>query len=337
MIWATANANLALVKYWGKADEATNLPAAASLSVTLEGLRSVAGVAFSTELGEDEISGLPAGPAAKVRRFLDALRARLGTDRRARVALASNFPVAAGLASSASVFAALATAGLAACGRPNDPREVAEIARLGSGSACRSVYGGFVEWRPEAGASVVEPVATEDHWPLSILVAVVSDRPKRVGSSEGMARTAETSRYYGAWVESGSTDLVAVRGAIRQRDLVRLGAVAEANCLRMHAAALAADPPLLYWEPATIAVMRRTWELREHGTAAYFSIDAGPQVKVICEPGDREEVREALAAVPGVLRILESRPGTAPSLLDQPPEWALGADEPQAEKRAVAS
>lgn len=337
MIWATANANLALVKYWGKADETEKHPAGGSLSVTLEGLKSVAGLGFSPGRSDDEVLGLPPGPAAKVRAFLDAMRRSCDLGRGARVELASNFPVAAGLASSASIFAALATAALAASGRQVDPAEIAQTARLGSGSACRSAYGGFVEWRPEAGASLVEPVAGEDHWPLVILVAVVSDRPKKVGSSEGMARTAATSRYYGAWIESGAADLAAAREAIRRRDLARLGAVAEANCLRMHAAALAADPPLVYWEPATLAVMRRVWELREGGISAYFSIDAGPQVKVLCEPADRDGVQAALAAVPGVLRIIESRPGTGPRLLAQPPKWVLGAEGPPIEKRAVAS
>jgi diphosphomevalonate decarboxylase len=340
MIWAIANANLALVKYWGKADAAAGHPAGASLSVTLDGLSTVAGVELSSELEDDEILGLPAAPAAKVKRFLEVVRSRYGLRQRARVALTSNFPVAAGLASSASTFAALATSALAAYGRAGDPlelAELAEVARLGSGSACRSIHGGFVEWRPEGRGSVVEPVAGADHWPLSILVAVASERPKAVGSSEGMARTAATSPYYQAWIESGPADLAVVREAIRRRDLARLGRAAEGNCLRMHSAALAADPPLLYWEPATLAVVRRVWELRERGTPAYFSIDAGPQVKVICEPGVRQLVKATLAATPGVLRVLESRPGAGPSILDRPPDWARRMDDPPFHKRAAAS
>jgi diphosphomevalonate decarboxylase len=337
MIWAIANANLALVKYWGKADEAARHPAAASLSVTLEGLSTVAGIELSDGLGEDEILDLPAAPAAKVRGFLEAFRSRYGLNRRARVRLASNFPVAAGLASSASTFAALATAALAASGRVADPLEAAEVARLGSGSACRSVHGGFVAWWPQDGTSVVERVASADHWPLSILVAVSSETPKAVGSSEGMARTAATSPYYRAWIESGPADFAAARDAIRRRDLAQLGRTAERNCLRMHAAILASEPPLLYWEPATLAVMRRVWELRERGTPAYFSIDAGPQVKVICQPGARESVKAALARVPGVLRVLESRPGAAPALLDAPPAWVRGAEDVRRAPQAVAS
>jgi len=324
MVWAVANSNLALVKYWGKADEGAKHPAAASLSVTLDSLSTVAEVEFSTRLTTDRIEGLPGGAAARVAAFLDRFRARFGLDRHAHVVLTSNFPVAAGLASSASTFAALAKAATAAADLEVDERELADVARLGSGSACRSIYGGFVEWRPEGSGSVVEPIASKEHWDLRILVAVTSERPKAVGSSEGMKRTAATSPYYRAWLESGSEDFAEARAAIRERALERIGTVAERNCLRMHAAAMAAAPPLVYWEPATVAVMRAVWALRERGTAAYFSIDAGPQVKVLCSPSAVAVVRAALGAVPGVLRILESRPGDGARQVDRPPAWALG-------------
>ena len=209
MVWAVANSNLALVKYWGKADEGARHPAAASLSVTLDSLTTAAQIEFSPRLAEDRIEGLPAGPSARVEAFLGRFRARFGVQPRAHVSLISNFPVAAGLASSASTFAALAKAATAAAGIEIDDRELADVARLGSGSACRSIFGGFVEWRPEGGASVVEPIASKDHWPLRILVAVTSERPKAVGSSEGMRRTEATSPYYRAWLDSGAADLAA--------------------------------------------------------------------------------------------------------------------------------
>jgi diphosphomevalonate decarboxylase len=323
MVWAVANSNLALVKYWGKADEGAKHPAAASLSVTLDSLSTVARVEFSSRLDDDRVEGLPAGPAARVGAFLDRFRARFGVQPHATVSLTSNFPVAAGLASSASTFAALAKAAAAAAGLEVDDRELADVARSGSGSACRSIYGGFVEWRPEAGGSVVEPIAAKEHWDLRVLVAVTSERPKAVSSSEGMSRTAATSPYYRAWLESGALDLAEARAAIRDRSLERIGTVAERNCLRMHAAAMASVPPLVYWEPATLAVMREVCALRGRGVEAYFSIDAGPQVKVLCAPSAAAAVRAALVAVPGVLRVLESKPGDGARLLDRPPAWAL--------------
>jgi len=323
MVWAVANSNLALVKYWGKSDEGAKQPAAASLSVTLDSLCTVAGVEFSDTVAEDRVEGLPGGAATRVAAFMDGFRSRFELRRRARVTLRSNFPVAAGLASSASSFAALTKAAAAAAGLDLDDDALAEVARLGSGSACRSIHGGFVEWRPEDGRSVVERIASKEHWPFCILVAVTSERPKDVGSSEGMRRTAATSPYYRAWLDSGAEDFVEARQAILNRSLERLGIVAERNCLRMHAAALASVPPLLYWEPATVAVMREVKALRDRGTQAYFSIDAGPQVKVLCEPAMAPAVRAALGSVPGVLRVLESRPGGAARLLDSPPSWAV--------------
>jgi len=337
MVWVVANSNVALVKYWGKTDEGAKHPAASSLSVTLDSLSTAAWVELSDDSKEDRIEGLPLPATAKVQAFLSEFRSRFGIHAHARVRLASNFPVAAGLASSASTFAALAKALVTEAALELEDREVADLARTGSGSACRSVYGGFVEWRPEGGGSVVEPVASKDHWRLRILVAVTSERPKAVGSSAGMRRTADTSPYYRSWIESGQADLVEVRAGIRARSLSRVGVAAERNCLRMHAAAIAATPPLLYWEPATLAVMRRVWELRERGIGAYFSIDAGPQVKVFCESGSAPSVEAALAEVPGVLRVLSAEPGDAPRVVPHPPAWVAGRDASERPSRALAS
>jgi len=328
MVWAVANSNLALVKYWGKADEGAKHPAGASLSVTLDSLCTAASVEMSPRWSDDVVEGVPDGAAARIRLFFDRLRTEFGLASHARVWLGSNFPVAAGLASSASTFAAVAKAAATAANLDLDDSRLAAVARLGSGSACRSIYGGFVEWRPEAGGSVVEPIAAKDHWPLCILVAVTSERPKAVSSSDGMKRTEATSPYYRAWLDSGAGDIAQARAAVRDRALDCLGAVAERNCLRMHAAIMASDPPLLYWEPATLAVIREVWALRQRGVEAYFSIDAGPQVKVLCAAAAAATVRTALAAVPDVIRVLEARPGDGARLVDGPPAWAVPSSEP---------
>jgi diphosphomevalonate decarboxylase len=152
-----------------------------------------------------------------------------------------------------------------------------------------------------------------------------------------MRRTAETSPYYRSWLESGAADLAEVRAGIRARSLSRVGAAAEHNCMRMHAAAIAAVPSLLYWEPATLAVMRRVWELRERGVEAYFSIDAGPQVKVFCEGASAAIVEAALAAIPGVLRVLSAEPGDAPRIVPHPPAWAESSAPEGPLSSAVAS
>jgi diphosphomevalonate decarboxylase len=319
--WAIANANLALVKYWGKLPGAGNQAASGSISVTLDGLATLAGVRFDPSLREDRVEWRPAGPSGRVVEFLDRARRRLGTSSYAQVLLASTFPVAAGLASSASTFAALATATAAAAGAELPLSALAALAREGSGSACRSLLGGFVEWRP-GSADEVAAVFPEDHWPLAVRIAVTSETPKPVSSREGMLRTARSSPYYGAWIAQSPGDLAEARSAIAARDLGRLGTLAERNCLRMHAAALASDPPLLYWEPATVAVVQEVWSLRRKGIEGYFTIDAGPQVKVLCDPAAASAVETALAAVPGVGRVLRSAPGRAPELVREPPAWA---------------
>ncbi|MER7701539.1 diphosphomevalonate decarboxylase [Kitasatospora sp. NPDC097605] len=325
MIWAVAQANVALVKYWGRAPGPGHQPAGTSVSLTLDGLASAARVEERPAGGESRAAWAPPGPVTDLTRFVEGARAELGIARPLDVLVTSNFPVAAGLASSASAYAALTTALAALAAEPLPAGRLAALARHGSGSACRSMFGGFVQWRPGEDSGAVTQLAGPEHWPLAVLVAVTGTGPKRVPSREGMHRTRATSPFFDAWLTAGEADLAAVRKAVRSRDLPALGTAAERNALRMHATALGADPPLLYWEPATVAVIREVWRLREDGVPAYFTIDAGPQVKVLCEPADRQRVERALGGVPGVSHVLRSRPGGAPCVLATPPAWAAPA------------
>lgn len=321
---ARANANVALAKYWGKRDAALNLPATGSLSVTLDGLETTARVAFLPDLSTDLITfagePAPAGEVHRISRFIDLVRTAARSRLRATVDIRSNFPVAAGLASSASTYAAVARAATAAAGLTPTDRELSILARRGSGSACRSIFGGFVEWLKGSAAdgsdSYAVPVAPVDHWDIAIAVAVTARGPKSVGSREGMTRAAELSPYYDAWVAAHAADLEAIRQGIRDRDIALVGATAEHNCLAMHAVALTARPALLYWNPATLAVMHRVRALREKGLDAYFTIDAGPQVKVLCPGAQRDRVAAALRAVDGVVDVLLSGPGAGVQLLE---------------------
>jgi diphosphomevalonate decarboxylase len=221
-------------------------------------------------------------------------------------------PRAIGLASSAAAFAALALAGSRAAGLALDPPALSALARRGSGSAARSIFGGFVEWRRGERAdgrdSIGEPLAGPGHWDVRVVVAVTSSAPKAVTSRAGMEHAA-TSPLYPAWVTGAEADLAEARAAIRARDLEALGLVAEHSALKMHAIGLAARPPLLYWRGATVECLHRVWALRAEGTRAFASIDAGPQVKVLCEPGNAARVAETLRVVPGVERVLTCGPG----------------------------
>ena len=318
---ARAGANFALIKYWGKADARLNVPAVGSISITLDALWSETKVVLDPKLTADEFSlngRTRSEEQGKVSACLDLLRARAKVKTRARITSRNNFPTGAGLASSASGFAALVTAGAGALGLDLSPRESSIAARQGSGSAARSVFGGFVEMHagtaPDGLDSFAEPLLDASAWPLEVVIAVTATGEKEVGSSSGMTRSAKSSPYYPAWVENQPADLATARAAIEARDFAALADIAEHNCLKMHAAAIAAQPPLVYWNGATVECLHAVRKLRAAGVPVFFTIDAGPQVKAVCTPGARSQVEAALRSVPGVLELLTSRLGPGAEL-----------------------
>jgi diphosphomevalonate decarboxylase len=165
--------------------------------------------------------------------------------------------------------------------------------------------------------AVAAAVPEGEGWPVRVVVAITAEGEKAIGSTAAMERTARTSPFYGAWLDLVPRDLREARAAIAERDLARLGAVAERNAIRMHATAMAADPPILYWTHATLAVIETVRALRARGLPVYFTIDAGPHVKVLCDPGVAAEVEVALGATPGVLRTLIASPGRGARILQE--------------------
>ena len=322
---AQAGANIAFVKYWGALDPELHLPLNNSISLTLDQATTLVTVEFSPHVGEDvgedviELEGRRAEGRVRERvvRFLDHLRRLSGTDERARVASQSTFPVATGLASSASLFAGMAVAGLAALGLALEPREVSTIARLGSGSAARSVFGGWVEW--VAGGrhedSYAYPLKPRDWWPVRDIIVIVSQEPKESPSLAGHA-AARTSPCFAGRLASTSEHLALARTAIFTRDLEALGTVAEAEALLLHAVSMTTEPPALYWLPATVAVMRQVWAWRREGMPVYFTLDAGPNVHVLTTPEEAPRVATGLCAVDGVQRTIVCQPGGPPVLGD---------------------
>ncbi|GER66655.1 diphosphomevalonate decarboxylase [Weizmannia acidilactici] len=314
---ARAHTNIALIKYWGKRDEKLFLPMNSSLSITLDKFYTTTKVVFDPALKADRffLNGKPAGAAetAKISRFMDKIRDFAGAKWYAVIESENEVPTAAGLASSASGMAALAAAAVKALGLQVDGRTLSKLARQGSGSACRSIYGGFVEWqkgeKADGSDSYAVPLLGRDDWELSILSCLLESKQKKISSREGMKRTVETSPFYAGWLETVEKDLAAAKSAIARRDFALLGRILEANALKMHATTLGADPPFLYWQSATLDVMREVELLRERGIEAYFTIDAGPNVKVLCGRKDEEAVRETLAAIPGVQRVFICHPG----------------------------
>lgn len=325
-VTARACANIALVKYWGKRDAALNLPATGSLSLTLEALSTETTVAFDETLAEDELvlDGQPAKPdeLTRAKGFLDLVRAQAGVPIHARVTSRNDFPTASGLASSASGFAALAVAAAKAAGLVLSPRELSILARRGSGSAARSIFGGFVRMNAgmtseDAFAEPVDKVAPGLAEKIRMVVAVVGGGvQKQHGSRDAMTHTAATSPMYRAWLDLVPRDLAAVQAALESGDFEQLGSLAESNALAMHASAIAARPAILYWRPATLAVLAEVRGLRATGQAAWATMDAGPHVKILTIDEDAELVSRAVVDVPGVTAVTVSGAGGAAHVVD---------------------
>lgn len=331
-----AGSNIAFIKYWGVADgaEDLNIPLNNSISMTLADAHTTTTVAWDDSgcLPEDTVAidgvHLDGPSAERVVAHLDRLRALAGVSDRARVVSNNNFPMASGIASSASGFAALTVAGAAALGLRLDATRLSAVARQGSGSASRSLFGGFVEWERGWGRgesessslldsrSVAHPIHDEEHWALRDVIAIVSTGAKRVSSSGGH-RLAATSPFNAARTACVGAWLDTVRRAIAERSFSLLGPVLEADALAMHGVMMTSAPSLLYWQPGTLEVLQavRAWR-EEEGVPVYFTIDAGPNVHLMCEADSADEVERRVGALPAVQRVLTSGPGTGPQLLD---------------------
>lgn len=294
---ARAHPNIALVKYWGKRDSAKNIPATPSLSITLNGFASETEVAPATS-GEDaiQLNGRRVQDP-KIEQWLARLRQHFELPP-VRIESQNNFPTASGLASSASGFAALMHALNAAFDWGLDRSEQSHWARQASASAARSLFGGYAtlsgpSWR---AASLHDG----DYWPLEVVVGITYRGPKAVSSTVGMEASRRTSPYFEAWTQQTADDFQDTALAIRARNFDALAELVEASCLRMHALMLATTPPLLYWQPGTLAAITALRALRGAGVPVCYTIDAGPQIKAICLPEAAERVAQALEDTPGV-------------------------------------
>jgi diphosphomevalonate decarboxylase len=320
---AVAHPNVALSKYWGKRDGEGNFPAVPSVSVTLAGLQTRTSVRFDETLTEDRVvldgEAAAEGPRARVVELLDRVRAASRDRRRADIRSRNDFPTASGLASSASGFAALALASVRGAGLDWSVERVSDLARRSSASAARSLFGGFVELdasRPGAPPETLlsaRPLAPPDHLPLVVLVCVVTEAAKDIGSTDGMRATLARSPYAAAWLEHAPRLHARLHDALLARDFVAVGELAEASSLSMHASAIAAG--VTYWNGATLALMTAIRALRSEGLAVFASVDAGPHVKALTLAADAPRVRAALQGVVGVTRIIEARPGDGAALV----------------------
>lgn len=315
---ARAQPNIALVKYWGKRDVARNLPAAGSLSLTLDTLWTETAVELDGSADCDRLRVNGEARAELLPRVSRCLDRVLGSDRpRAHVDSESNFPLGAGLASSASAFAALVVAADGAAGRCRDALTLARLAGAASGSAARSLFEGIVALDCAGDDIDVECIAAASDWPLTVVVAINEEAAKPLSSSEAMLRSAATSAFYPCWIERQQADLESARRAVAERDFAALGAVAEHNCLKMHSVMWTSRPAIVYWNDATVACMETVRELQRSDVPVFFTIDAGAQVKAVCLPEAAYTVRRALQDTAGVTRVMASGLGAAARVLER--------------------
>ena len=320
-----AHANIALAKYWGKLDTKLNLPAVPSLSMTLAALYTDTEVFFEDGLTQDEISlngaSASASQTRRIVELLDRIRLLSHEPRKARVVTSNNFPTASGLASSASGFAALTVAASRATGLDLAPEKLSALARRSSVSAARSLFEAFVEL--ERGTKgddslAARAVTMKEPWNLCMVIALAGEQEKKIGSTEAMNRSAETSPYYSSWLDQHAPVLFKqIKQALLERDLPDLGSAMEQSTLCMHTTALTAVPAIYYWNAATLNAMQTVRELREtNAIPVWFTMDAGAHLKALCEKQYSDQVAVALAKVPGISKTIVS--GIGPGVAQLP-------------------
>ncbi|MBT8492883.1 MAG: diphosphomevalonate decarboxylase [Deltaproteobacteria bacterium] len=319
-VTVVAPSNIAFIKYWGTRDEESTLPYNPSISMTLSTCISRCTVEHlpgtdSVEVlwrRRGELAPAPANFASGVERHLARLRESFGVPGGFRVAAENSFPTAAGMASSASGFAALTLATAGALGRELESAEASILARRsGSGSAARSVLGGYVEWPSQSGSEEAEQIAPAADWPLSNVVAVVSSEPKAISSREGHRR-APGSPLFDGRMQAIPDRLRTVRQAIEERNISLLGPTIEEEAIELHMIAMSSSPPIVYWTAGTLSVLRHVRALRDAGLSAYATIDAGPNVHVICPSEEEANVARALGQLDDVETVIRDRVGPGP-------------------------
>lgn len=318
---AQASPNIAFIKYWGNRDNILRLPVNGSISMNLDGLTTRTIVSFQPSLPFDEliINGheVMGKGLERVSYILDIIRGMSNIADRAEVITENNFPSGAGIASSASAFAALALAGSRAAGLNLSEPELSRLARRGSGSASRSIPGGFVEWQmgEDDEDSYAFSIAEPDYWKLVDCIAIVSASHKKTGSTEGHV-LASTSPLQAARVADTPRRLDLCRKAILERDFNSFASIVELDSGMMHAVMMTSNPALHYWKPASLSVMNAVRQWRGEGLPACYTVDAGPNVHVICPESEAHLVDKRLREINGVMDVLVGRVGGAAEIVN---------------------
>ncbi len=320
-VTAVSCTNIAFIKYWGLRDARRRVPLNDSVSMNLDHAITTTTVEFNERFADDQvvIGGAEAQAAARSRviAHLDRVRTLAHIETKARVESRNNFPTGVGIASSASAFAALSLAATRAAGLELNERELSMLARRVSGSACRSIPAGFVEWI--AGSSDADSyavsIAPPEHWDLRDVIAVVSTEEKKVGSTDGHA-AAPTSPFLATRVSALPARFHRVRRAVLAKDFALLGPALEEEAIELHFVAMTSRPPVFYWTPGMVRVIQAMQQWRADGLPVYFTLDAGPTVHLICESKDADQVATQARAVTDVQQVIVNAPGVAAHLID---------------------
>lgn len=297
-ITARAHTNIALVKYWGKENEELIIPANSSLSLTLDEFYTDTSVLFDESLSSDEVTlNGKVIEDEKITKFMDIIRKKSNINAFARIESTNHVPTSAGLASSASAYAALAAAGSKAYGLNLSQKGLSRLARRGSGSATRSIFGGFAAWNKGTddessyGYSIEDPVKMD----INMIAIILDNQPKKISSRKGMKISIKTSPYYQSWIKQTTADFQIIEEAIKENDFTTLGKTAELNAMRMHSLTLSSDPSYLYINADSLKVINMVKELRENGVECYYTMDAGPNVKIICQSDKISAITDKLS------------------------------------------
>lgn len=318
---AIAPSNIAFIKYWGRKDEALRLPENGSLSMNLSELRTTTTVEFSSAYTVDfiEINGIQEpteGSRAIV--HLDRVRALANIHDFARVVTKNNFPTGTGLSSSASGFAALTVAACGAAGVSLSEKELSILARQGSGSACRSIPDGFVEWMDgdTSDTSYAVSLYPPEYWDIVDVVAVVSEGRKDVPTSAGQKRV-ETSPFFPVRKAHMKEKLAHAKEFLAEKNFSALGELMEAEALEMHAVMLTSQPSLIYWTTGTLTIMKLTKKWRSEGLPVYFTINTGQDIHLMCEQKNADALVQKLHDVPDVAQVIVNKPSQGARLVGE--------------------
>jgi len=311
---AIAHPNIALIKYWGNKDQNLRIPVNGSISFNLESLFTQTKVSFDSVYKSDHLTidgnEITGSSLARVVSFLDIVRTLAGKNLFAHVESMNNFPIGTGIASSASAFSALSLAASKAIGLDLSEKDLSRLARRGSGSACRSIPEGFVEWFPgkSDSDSFSESIAPANHWDLVDIIAVISTEHKKVGSTAGH-QLAGSSPLQAARIADTERRLEIVRNAILDKDFFTMAENVELDSNIMHAVMMTSNPPLMYWESTSITIMKTVKDWRNSGLPVCYTLDAGPNVHIITTKDYSEKLISNLVAIKGIQKILKSYVG----------------------------